>query len=87
MLNTREVAKQIGVTQPAVCYWLREGHMKGTWTSRGWKVNENEVNRFMREKTGTKIRNTRILKSSYHKNTQEAMVHLESAMRFLRKNS
>jgi excisionase family DNA binding protein len=50
-LNVAQVAARIQVHPETVRQWLREGKLAGTLISRraGWRVQQAEVDRFLRE--------------------------------------
>jgi excisionase family DNA binding protein len=54
VLTAREAAEKIGVTKPSVLSYLRDGTLKGEKIPYGkqdrWRVSEDEVDRFIRER-------------------------------------
>lgn len=69
LLTTNEVADILRTTTRTIERYIKRGELKGPWVGRGYKIQEDEVKRFLAERTGKKPArriSNRVKKSEQH---------------------
>ncbi len=52
LLNTKEVANIVGVTENTVREWLRHGDLKAIKINKSWKISQTDLEAFIKNKGG-----------------------------------